>query len=146
MNHAFDDVKTPEPKLDAIPGAASDALMHERPGVPMEKDPPSPAGNAHWVKPDRMTDPGYIQKRPGLEELTPVFGTTVPPRGISGAMRVAAYKIPEHFTSRWLILLAADRVDVLEDRFKGLLPLALVAGGLYLAFRPKKTLFRRIFA
>ena len=125
---------------------AVDAPMEQRPGVPMEKETPAPAGNAHWLTPDRMPDPGYILKRPGLDELTPVFGTSCPPRGLSGAMRTAAYKIPEHFNTHWLLLLAADRVDVLEDRLKRYLPLAIVAGGLYLAFRPKKTFFRRIFA
>lgn len=129
----------------AIFGAGADARMGERPGVPMEKEPPEPAGNAHWITPDRMPDPGYVLKRKGLDELTPVFGTTVPPRGLSGLMRTAAYEIPEHFTSHWLLLLAADRVDVLEDRLKRYLPFALAAGGLYLAFRPRrKTLFRRL--
>jgi hypothetical protein len=86
-------------------------------------------------------------KRPGLEQLTPVFGTSCPPRGLSGMMRTAAYKIPDHFTSRWLVLLAADRVDVLEDRLRRYLPLALVAGGLYLVLRPRrKSLLRRVFA
>lgn len=126
---------------------ATDTTPENRPGVPMEKEEPEPAGNAHWLEPERMTNPGYVLKRAGLEELTPVFGTTVPPRGLSGAMRTAAYKIPEHFTSHWLILLAADRIDVLEDRLKRYLPLAAVAGGLYMAFRPRrKPLLRRIFA
>ena len=126
---------------------AADASFEQRPGVPMEKEAPAPAGNSHWLEPDRMTDPGYVLKRAGLEELTPVFGTSVPPRGLSGVMRTAAYKIPEHFTSHWLILLAADRVDVLEDRLRRYLPLAAVAGGIYLAFRPRrKSFMRRVFA
>jgi len=125
---------------------AMDTSMEQRPGVPMEKEAPAPAGNAHWLTPEKMPDPGYILKRANLEELTPVFGTASPPRGLSGVMRTAAYKIPEHFTSHWLILLAADRVDVLEDRLKRYLPLALLAGGVYLALRPRKTRLQRMFA
>lgn len=132
---------------EKIPGAGADAMQRQRPGVPMEKDTPEPAGNAHWLKPERMENPGYVLKRAGLDELTPVFGTSVPPRGLSGLIRKSAYDIPEHFTSHWLLLLAADRIDVLEDRLKRYLPIAVVAGGLLLAFRPrKKTLLQRIFA
>jgi hypothetical protein len=112
-----------------------DAAMEQRPGVPMENETPAPVGNAHWLKPDRMADNGLVLKRAGLAELTPVFGTSVPPRALSGIMRTAAYNIPEHFTSHWLLLLAADRVDVVEDRVKRMLPFAMLAGGLYLAFR-----------
>jgi len=124
----------------AIPGAGVDAALEARPGVPMENEKPAPAGNAHWLTPDRMEDPGTIQKRAGLEQLTPVFGTAVPPRGLSGMMRKAAYRVPEHFTSHWLMLLAADRVDVLEDRLKFLLPFAvpLAAAGLYFGVRAQR--------
>jgi hypothetical protein len=131
----------------AIFGAGADARQAQRPGVPMEKEPPEPAGNAHWLQPDEMENPGWVLKRAGLEKLTPVFGTSVPPRGLSGIMRTAAYKIPEHFTSHWLLLMAADRVDVVEDRIKRYLPFAVVAaglGGVYLALRPRPTFLRRV--
>lgn len=131
---------------EPIFGAGFDAREGQRPGVPMEKVPPEPAGNAHWLQPDRMANPGHVLKRAGLDELTPVFGTTVPPRGLSGVMRTAAYRIPDHFTRHWLLLLAADRVDVLEDRLRRFLPLAVVAGGLYLALRPRKTFLQRLLA
>lgn len=103
---------------------APDASPSQRPGVPMEQDP-KPVGHAHWTTPERQPDPGNILKRKGLDELTPVFGTAVPPRGLSGLMRRAAYEIPEHYTSHWLVLLLADRVDAVEDRAKRTLPWAL---------------------
>jgi hypothetical protein len=46
--------------------------------------------------------------------------------------RRAAYRIPEHRASRWGLLLAADRLDVLERRARGaawLVP-ALAAGAI----------------
>jgi hypothetical protein len=46
--------------------------------------------------------------------LTPVYSTALPPRGLSGVLRRAAYKIPDYKPRRWMLLLAADRVDVLE--------------------------------
>lgn len=99
--------------------------LEQRPGVPMENDPPVQAGNAHWAIPEKQIDPGNILKRKGLDELTPVFGTAVPPRGISGMLRRAAYNVAEHETSHWALLLIADRVDALEGRVKRALPFAL---------------------
>ena len=55
-------------------------------------------------------------RREALDEPTPVVGTAQPPRGLSGALRDRAYGIPEHNARHWLLLLLADRVDVLEDR------------------------------
>ena len=121
---------------------AVDADPANRPGVPMELESPRPVGSAHWMEPERQADPGNVLKRKGLDELTPVFGTAVPPRGLSGLMRRAAYGIPEHFTSHWFALLLADRVDVMEDSAKRaapfLVPALAVAGIAYLALRPKK--------
>jgi hypothetical protein len=44
-----------------------------------------------------------------------VFGTSTPPRGLSGAVRRHAYKYSEGRAAHWLILLAADRVDAWES-------------------------------
>jgi hypothetical protein len=96
---------------------AVDSKKEKRPGVPMELDPPRPAGNAHWVEPERQPERAGILKRKGLVDMTPVFGTAVPPRGLSGIMRRAAYHIPEHRTSHWLWLLLADRVDAIEHGY-----------------------------
>lgn len=46
--------------------------------------------------------------------VTPVFGTMVPLRSVSGLLRRLAYRIPEQRPRRWLLLLIADRVDVAE--------------------------------
>ena len=109
----------------AIPPAV-DADEERRPGVPMELDPPQVVGGAHWGIVPAQPDPGNVLKRASLERLTPVFGTSVPPHGLSGAMRRAAYRIPEHYTSHWLALLLADRVDAVEHG-GDVRPIALMA-------------------
>ena len=118
-----------------------DASRDRRPGVPMETDP-HPAGAAHWQEPQRMPEPpsDMVLKRTNLEEMTPVYSTANPPRGLSGAMRRAAYKIPDHKTSHWLVLLLADRVDAIEHGRPWLIPLALLmfAGGATAALVYKK--------
>ena len=72
-------------KRARVPGAGIDADPERRPGVPMEADPPRPVGAAHWKQPERQPDPGYVLKRKGLSQLTPVFGT---------AVRRAASRVP----------------------------------------------------
>lgn len=58
--------------------------------------------------------------------MTPVYGTSAPPRGLSGQMRAFAYRFSEAQLAHWMTLLAADRVDVVEgiidDLKKGHIP------------------------
>ena len=46
------------------------------------------------------------------ERLTPVYGTAQPGGGPSGQLRALAYARPDHDPYHWLLLLAADRIDV----------------------------------
>lgn len=94
---------------------AVDSAQEQRPGVPMEM-PPHADDGASWDEPERQPYRTRHPKRKGLERLTPVYGTAQPPHGLSGVMREAAYDIPEHKPSHWALLMAADRVDVLEHR------------------------------
>jgi hypothetical protein len=51
--------------------------------------------------------------------LTPVFGTSCPPKGLSGALRKLSYrKYSEGRAAHWLLLLAADRVDAWESHLR----------------------------
>ncbi len=95
--------------VDGEPGA--------RPGVPREREERREPG-AHWVEPSQQPGPDALG-RTGLEVPTPVFGTAQPARGAPGVLRRAAYRLPEHRASRWVLLLAADRLDVLEHRARG---------------------------
>lgn len=117
----------------------ADARLEDRPGVPMEQSPPHPMGNATWSTPPQPPErASVIDPKRGV---TPVFGTANPPRGLSGLMRGLAYKIPTYKTERWLLLMAADRVDVIEhDPIK----LGIVLAGFSaLAFLGVRALLRR---
>jgi len=92
-----------------------DQAFERRPGVPMEAEPRIDPG-VHWRTPDRMPERRFRPRRKGLRRLTPVYGTAQPPRGVSGILRRLAYTIPEHRARHWMLLLLADRVDVLEGR------------------------------
>lgn len=97
-----------------------DQAPENRPGVPMEAEP-RPDPDAPWQTPPRQESGVEHLHRMEIDELTPVYGTAQPPSGISGAMRRAAYRIPEHEARRWLLLLAADRVDMMEHKVPELL-------------------------
>jgi hypothetical protein len=94
---------------------AVDKSPDQRPGVPHEH-PPRPAGNAHWDKPPAQVPDTTVLKDVEHEHLTATFGTAAPPHGLSGALRRAAYRIPDYYIRHWLLLVVADRVDVVESR------------------------------
>lgn len=97
-----------------IPGWGVDLDYDERTAVPMEDFDPGATG-AHWHFPERQEERWPRERSPEHGMLTPVFGTACPPRGLSGLMRKYAYTLGEGKASHWLILLAADRVDMVES-------------------------------
>ena len=97
-----------------MPWSAPDATSQSRPGVP-RMHRPFPDPGAHWERPQQQRGTPLLG-RSGLREATPVFGTAQPARGLSGLVRRAAYRIPEHRSERWALLLLGDRIDVLEHR------------------------------
>lgn len=68
--------------------------------------------------------------RPG-KEMTPVFSTAVPLRGLSGRVRRVAYTFPDHQARHWVLLLLANRIDAAGPRLRRLLlwslPVAVAA-------------------
>ena len=96
-----------------ILGWGADLDPARRPAVPMEHTPPRLQGR-HPTQPVQQPQTVEILhsiERPGI---TPVFGTSVPPRGLSGWMRRRAFRRSESDVRHWMMLLAADRVNVVE--------------------------------
>lgn len=100
-------------RIMEIPDWGIDLSPADRPGVPKETAPHA-VPHAHWIEPDRQRATVTVLKRALLDELTPVFSTAVPPRGLSGLLRGVAYEIPENRVRHWLILRLADQIDVVE--------------------------------
>ncbi|XXX74795.1 hypothetical protein WMF30_44800 [Sorangium sp. So ce134] len=105
-----------------LPYWGVDLCPEDRPGVPREA-PPHLLSCAHWIEPERQPVEGRVLRHPGLARPTPVFSAALPPRGVSGALRRAAYEIPDHLLSHWILKTIADRVDMIEG-----LPLLLKRG------------------
>lgn len=113
--------ETSEELRARIPGWGADLDPQDRPSVPRERFDPGGTG-AHWDFPDRQPEKWPRERSIEHKFLTPVFGTSCPPRGLSGIMRKFAYKnLSEARAGHWMILLAADRVDAVEHHLQSLL-------------------------
>lgn len=96
-----------------IAGWGSDVDRRMRPGVPRDK---LPGAGIESLYPDiePQVPPHRIHKSTEHARLTPVFGTSCPPRGMSGRLRDIAYHWSEGRLARWMTLMVADRVDMIE--------------------------------
>ncbi len=102
-----------------IAGWGSDMDSARRPGVPRDKAPDIGTETLYPPIP-RQIPRSTIHKSTEHGKLTPVFGTSCPPSGLSGRMRDFAYHYSEGRMLRWLTLMAADRVNMVEDLFNDL--------------------------
>jgi hypothetical protein len=106
-----------------IPGWGADLDPADRPAVPRERFDPSLSG-AHWEHPERQPEAWPRERSVEHTQLPPVFGTTCPPKGLSGAIRKYAYaRYSEGRAAHWLLLMAGDRVDTVESGLRSLLTL-----------------------
>ncbi|SFT76554.1 hypothetical protein [Arthrobacter sp. ov118] len=109
----------PEPKESAedlrarVPGWGADLDPADRPSYPREQ--PGIETGAHWGFPERQQEKWPRERSVEHAFVTPVFGTSTPLKGASGAMRRYAYKYSEGRAAHWLLLIAADRVDAWES-------------------------------
>ena len=114
--------ETSEQLRARIPGWGADLDPDDRPSVPRERYDPGATG-AHWDFPERQPEKWPRERSPEHKFLTPVFGTACPPRGVSGAIRKYAYTYSEGRAAHWLLLIAGDRVDAIENHLTSLLTL-----------------------
>lgn len=99
-------------ELQHINGWGADLDRKDRPAVPMERTPPRFINQPGDIpqQPERV-EVLVSPERPGI---TPLFGTAQPPGGLSGMIRRLAFKSTENDLRHWLLLLLADRVNVVE--------------------------------
>ena len=106
-----------------IPGWGVDLDPKDRPSVPRLQFDPNLSG-AHWDFPERQPETWPRERSVEHEFLTPVFGTSCPPKGLSGLLRKYSYRrFSEARAMHWLLLVAADRVDAVESHLRSFLTL-----------------------
>ncbi|MDB5840330.1 MAG: hypothetical protein JWQ23_2282 [Herminiimonas sp.] len=118
-------VTGPKGDFSHIQGWGADLDHKNRPAYPMERTPPRLEG-LHWTEPENQPLKMKVYhsvERPGI---TPIFGTSTPPAGLSGKIRDVAYKLSENDIRHWLLLMFADRVNMIEgigeDLMQGRIP------------------------
>lgn len=97
-----------------VPGWGVDADPQNDPTYPMRDITRDDSGGRNWARPQ--------QQRARVEVLTSieynarpaVVGTSTPPHGVSGLIRRQAFRYSESQWAHWLMLMAADRVNVVE--------------------------------
>jgi hypothetical protein len=100
-------------QLGHIPGWGADLDRKNRPAVPMERTPPRLPG-VRLDQPEQQRQATEVFVSPERPGITPLFGTSTPPAGLSGWIRRFAYKLTENDIRHWLLLMFADRVNVIE--------------------------------
>ncbi|WP_416402982.1 hypothetical protein [Arthrobacter sp. LFS091] len=112
-------LKEPADDLRArIPGWGADLDPADRPSYPRER--PGIETGARWDFPERQEERWPRERSVEHAFVTPVFGTSAPPKGVSGAVRKYAYKYSEGRAAHWLLLIAGDRIDAWEHHLRSL--------------------------
>lgn len=101
------------PDRSTIPGWGVDADPENDPTYPY-RDRGRDDHSGHWARPP--VQEGEIEILQSIEhkQQPAVFGTSVPPSGLSGVLRRGAFKYSESHWAHWLMLMGADRVNVVE--------------------------------
>src|SRR4051794_28857571 len=82
----------PQQLREMIPGWGVDLDPRTRPAVPKEQYVPRKAAGTNGDFPERQVESYQREKSTEHKFLTPVFGTSCPPRGLSGLVRRLAYR------------------------------------------------------
>ena len=110
--------ETSEQLRARIPGWGADLDPADRPAVPRERFDPGATG-AHWYFPDRQPETTPRERSVEHAFVTPVFGTAIPLKGLSGVIRRYSYaRFSEARAAHWLLLIAGDRVDAWESHLR----------------------------
>ncbi|NVO85740.1 hypothetical protein [Hymenobacter terrestris] len=138
-------INTPiDPKT--IKGWGIDADPKNDPTYPMRKRMNAEEDPDSKSRPDNLQSVDEeVLKSVDRPKISAVFGTPEPPAGLSGVIRRQAYKYPENQYKRWLPLVLADRVDMLEgvvsDLSKGKLPNIWAEKGYDMEWKHNRTAF-----
>lgn len=109
-----------------IAGWGVDADPDNDPTYPMRDRSKDDGLSLDWQRP--ADQPQTVEVLHSIEyaHSPAVFGSAVPPRGLSGMIRRAAFRWSESNLVHWLLLMGADRIDVAEgvlhDLSRGKLP------------------------
>ncbi|MDB5139007.1 MAG: hypothetical protein JWR12_923 [Mucilaginibacter sp.] len=108
------DRKIADRSKDHIPGWGIDADPENDPTYPMKHRNGADYERINYEKPPQQRIKMEVFRSVERPGITRVFGTSTPPKGLSGSLRRYAYKYSEATTAHWMTLILADRVNVAE--------------------------------
>jgi hypothetical protein len=115
-----------DPDYRNINGWGIDADPRNEPTYPMKKYTGDDHNRLNYERPPLQPVDVEILHSNERPNVSAVFGTSNPPKGLSGAIRRFAFRYSENQYRHWLPLLLADRVNVFEgvidDISKGHIP------------------------
>lgn len=101
-----------------IPGWGMDADPKNEPTYPMKNYTGADHDRIRYERPVQQGQEVEILKSTERPALTAVFGTSVPPSGLSGMVRRYAFRHSEDRYRHWLPLILADRINMVEGLFE----------------------------
>ncbi len=117
-----------------IKGWGIDADPHNNPTYPMKKRTNEEHLGYTWERPPQQPVTVEVLKSVERPNIPAVFGTSMPPKGLSGMIRRQAFKYSESSYGRWLPLVLADRIGeiegVIDDLKRGYVPNCFAEHGL----------------
>ncbi|AHM60899.1 hypothetical protein D770_13225 [Flammeovirgaceae bacterium 311] len=97
-----------------IKGWGIDADPKNDPTYPIKKRTDDEHDGYSWDRPAQQPIDIEVLHSNERPNVTAVFGTSVPPSGLSGMIRRQAFKYGEGSFAHWIPLMLADRVNVVE--------------------------------
>jgi hypothetical protein len=97
-----------------IPGWGVDADPANDPTYPYRDRSADDGLSMDWERPPQQQPDVEILSSIEHKRLPAVFGTSTPPRALSGVLRRAAFRYSESHWAHWLMLMGADRINVVE--------------------------------
>lgn len=97
-----------------VPGWGVDADPQNDPTYPMRDIKRDDSRGMNWTRPPKQRARVEVLTSIEYNARPAVVGTSTPPRGVSGVIRRQAFRYSESQWAHWLMLMAADRVNVVE--------------------------------
>jgi hypothetical protein len=97
-----------------IPGWGADADPENDPTYPYRDRSRDDGPGMNWQRPPQQQSDVEILRSIEHNRTPAVFGTSTPPSGISGMIRRLAFRWSESNWLHWLLLMGADRINVVE--------------------------------
>ena len=97
-----------------VTGWGIDANPENDPTYPHRDRTQDQGLTADWQRPPQQTSDVEVLQSIEHVRTPAVFGTSTPPRGLSGVIRRFAFRWSESNWLHWLMLMGADRIDVVE--------------------------------